>query len=103
VPTTVSTGLEISDNTLRNADSIGGAIRFATSWHEGPSPHRWPLANGVLVQHNLIEGMTGSPAHACAREPRVPRVAIGLGNRHLLGDLVLHANQCPGRVGGCMP
>ncbi|MGA2190454.1 MAG: hypothetical protein ABSH33_18185, partial [Steroidobacteraceae bacterium] len=63
IPPTVSFGLDISHNTIRHADGPkGGAIALYNSWYSGPDPRVWPLSDGVLIQHNLIEDIDGTRA-----------------------------------------
>jgi hypothetical protein len=93
-PPTVGFGVSISHNTIRHADAQrSGAIAQLDSWYAGPEPHRWPLSDNAIIQHNAISDIQGSPARAgCG--PAHARVAIGFPDPPVAWRTVLYANSC---------
>jgi hypothetical protein len=97
VPPTVGFGLSVAHNSIARADGWhGGAISLVPTWFEGPAPYRWPLIEGVLIQHNTLEGLSAPPAKAC-RGALHARTGISLDNAAgLARSTVLYANSCDG-------
>jgi hypothetical protein len=95
-PPTLGYGIDIAHNHLIDADnSAGAAIASIQGWYDGPAPHRWPLMDTLLVQHNLIDGNRGPEVGAaCHRE--LPRRGIAFPGAPLTWRSVLYANRCRG-------
>jgi hypothetical protein len=95
-PPTVSYGVAIAHNTINHADGRGsGAISMVTTASEGPSPHRWPLADNFLIYRNTLTGLDTPPAKPCKGGPIHARTAISLGGSRLARRGVLFENACP--------
>lgn len=90
-PPVVSYGLSIAHNSIRRADGLkGGGISFPLTWHRGPPPHRWPLVQSPLIQHNSLRDIAGStPAGKCER---LRRRDIHLEPGGLIQGAVLYEN-----------
>lgn len=94
-PLTTTYGLNIAHNTIRHADAWqGGAIAMTPTWHQGPAPHRWPLVDNTLIQHNTLTDMWSGPARSCGTARTGRRTGISLGNASLAWRSVLYANVC---------
>ena len=93
-PPTVSFGVSIAHNTVRQADEqYGGAIALVNTWTAGPAPHRWPLSEGLLIHHNAISDIDGARAMAICGESR-PRIGIAFPDPAIAWRTVLYANSC---------
>jgi hypothetical protein len=94
-PPVMGYGLMISGNSIRGADGYrGGAIAFAPTWFQGPPPHRWPVVNNLLIDHNTITGMLGGAAKVCGQGRPRARTGISLDGSALVSRTVLYANSC---------
>jgi hypothetical protein len=94
-PLTTNYGLNIADNVIRHADAWrGGAIAMSPSWHQGPAPHRWPLVDSALIQHNNLTDMWSGPSRKCGNSQNGQRTGISLANSSLVWRSVLYANTC---------
>ena len=95
-PPTVSYGLSIAHNMIDRADGRGGgAISMVATWFEGPAPHRWPMADNMLIYRNTLTGLDASPAKPCKGDSIHARTGISLGGSRLTHHAVLFANTCP--------
>ena len=93
-PPTVSFGNSISHNLVRHADAAqGGAIAVSASWFPGPSPYRWALSDGLLIQHNTLRDLDGSRALAICRKSH-GRIGISLPESAIAWRTVLYGNTC---------
>jgi hypothetical protein len=93
-PPTVSFGVSIAHNTIRHADEqYGGAIALVNTWTAGPTPHRWPLSDGLLIHHNAISDIEGQRAMAICGTSR-PRIGIAFPDPAIAWRTVLYANSC---------
>jgi hypothetical protein len=101
---TVGFGVSISHNTIRHADAEhGGAIAQLNSWYAGPEPHRWPLSDNLIIQHNSIADIGGPRALPICGASRPPRIGIAFPESQVAWRTVLYANSCknvPTPVGG---
>jgi hypothetical protein len=96
-PPVMSHGLEIDHNEVTDADALkSGAIVMVSTWHEGPPPGEWPLAEDTLIYHNVLQGHDAAPARRCEGIEVVPRVGINLAATRLVSSPVLYANSCAG-------
>ncbi len=93
-PPTVGFGVSISHNTVRHADGLlGGAIGQIDSWTAGPDPHRWPLSESVIIQHNSIVDVDGPRAFPmCGRSHA--RMGIVFPEHEIAWHTVLYGNSC---------
>lgn len=94
LPPTLGYGVSISHNVITHADAAqGGAIAQVASWYVGPTPYRWLLSDNMLIHHNTIRDVDGSPAsQKCSR--RHPRIGINFPAQEVAGRTVLYANSC---------
>jgi hypothetical protein len=93
-PPTVSFGVSISHNAIRQADEqYGGAIAQVNTWFAGPEPHRWPLSDNLLIHHNSIADINGPRATPICGASR-PRVGIAFPDPAISWHTVLYANSC---------
>ncbi len=109
-PPTVSFGVSIAHNSIRHADEqYGGAIALVNTWSAGPEPYRWPLADNVLIHHNVIQDIDGPRALPICGTSR-PRIGIAFPDSEIAWRTVLYANSCknvsmpigPGGIGTVM-
>jgi hypothetical protein len=92
-------GISISHNTVIHADAIrGGGIGTPPTWHTGPPPGNWPLVENLLIFHNQLQDIDGSPPKESCRWGQRERSGIHLDGTQNIRDSVLYANQCE-RVG----
>jgi len=93
-PPNVGYGVSISHNVIRHADALhGGAIAQLDSWWAGPEPHRWPLSDGLIIQHNSITDVDGVRALPICGKSR-PRMGIAFPDYEIAWRTVLYANSC---------
>ena len=93
-PPTVGFGVNIAHNEIRHADGqYGGAIAQLNTWQAGPEPHRWPLSDNLLIQHNGIADIAGSRAMAICGKSQ-PRMGIAFPSDPIAWHTVLYANKC---------
>ena len=93
-PPTLGYGIQISHNRIRRADNTaGGALTVGQGWYDGPPPHRWPLMENLIVQHNLIEGR-GGPIVGRDCDKSQPRRGISFPGSPLTWRTVLYGNSC---------
>ena len=93
-PPTVGFGVSISHNTIRHADAQhGGAIAQLDSWTAGPEPHRWPLSDNMIIDHNSIADIDGPRAVPLCGTSR-PRIGIAFPDPAIAWRTVLYANSC---------
>jgi hypothetical protein len=95
-PPRVGFGINIAHNAIAHADGLGGGgISAALTWYDGPPPYRWPLIDGLLIQHNAIRDIEGAPPlRGSCRFPPGERVGVRLQGRFALASTVLYANSC---------
>jgi len=94
IPPTVGFGVSISHNTVRHADAQhGGAIAQLDSWSAGPEPHRWPLSDNMIIQHNSLSDIDGPRALPICGTSR-PRTGIAFPDPAVAWRTVLYANSC---------
>ncbi|MGA2399436.1 MAG: hypothetical protein ABSG30_15410 [Steroidobacteraceae bacterium] len=93
-PPTLGFGVSISHNVIRHADALhSGAISQLDSWYAGPPPHRWPLSDNLIIQHNSISDIEGGRAlPICGKG--YPRIAIAFPDYEIAWRTVLYANSC---------
>jgi hypothetical protein len=93
-PPTVGFGVSVAHNTIRHADAqFGGAIAQVGTWAGGPAPHRWPLSDNVLIQHNSISDIDGPRARPVCGTSR-GRIGIAFPDPSIAWHTVLYANSC---------
>lgn len=93
-PPTVGFGVSISHNTVRHADGLlGGAIGQIDSWTAGPDPHRWPLSESVIIQHNSIVDVPGPRAFPICGKSHA-RMGIVFPEHEIAWHTVLYGNSC---------
>ena len=94
IPPTVGFGNSISYNVIRHADGQrGGGISQVDSWISGPPPHRWPLSDNLLIQHNSIADLNGARAVPLCTTSR-PRTGIAFPDTPIAWHTVLYGNSC---------
>ena len=93
-PPTVGFGAGISHNWIRRADAqYSGAIAQLGTWLAGPAPHRWPLSENLLIQHNTLIDIDGPGARPECGKPRA-RAGISFPDDPIAWNTVLYANRC---------
>jgi hypothetical protein len=94
-PPTVGFGVSVSHNVIRHADGqFGGAISQLASWYAGAEPHRWPLSDNLIIQHNLITEIDGPGAMAICGTGHSPRAGITFPDSPIAWRTVLYGNSC---------
>jgi hypothetical protein len=94
-PPTVGFGVSVSNNIIRHADGQeGGAISQLDSWYPGAEPHRWPLSNNVIIQHNEIENIEGAGAMPICGTRHRARAGITFPDFPIAWHTVLYENSC---------
>jgi len=94
IPPTVGFGVSISHNRIRHADAqYSGAIAQLASWYAGPEPHRWPLSDNMIIQHNSIADIDGPRAFPMCGTSR-PRIGIAFPDSGIAWRTVLYGNSC---------
>jgi hypothetical protein len=94
-PPTVGFGVSVSHNAIRHADGQeGGAISQLDSWYAGAAPHRWPLSDNVIIQHNLISNIDGTSAMPICGASHRPRAGITFPDFPIAWRTVLYGNSC---------
>jgi hypothetical protein len=93
-PPAVGFGVSISRNTVRHADGqYGGAIAQLGTWYAGPEPHRWPLSQNVIIQHNSILDIDGPRALPICGKSHA-RMGIAFPDDEIAWNTLLYANSC---------
>lgn len=95
-PPTVSFGVNIARNLIRQADGLrGGAISLPLTWHAGPAPYEWPLVRGTTIHHNQFDDVDGPGARRdCGTGDGAHRAGVVLSPSRLLHAIVVDANRC---------
>jgi hypothetical protein len=93
-PPTVGFGVSVSHNAVQHADALhGGAVAQLDSWYSGPPPHRWPLSDNLIIQHNSIADIAGARAvPSCGKS--YSRTGIAFPDYETAWRTVLYANSC---------
>lgn len=92
---TMGYGNVIAHNVIRHADALhGGAIAQSEDWFVGPSPHRWPLGQDLLIYHNELDQINGAAALAQCGSPH-QRIGILLPDAPIAWSTALYGNVCP--------
>jgi len=93
---TLGYGIDISHNRIVRADNtLVGAIAVGQGWYDGPAPHKWPIVENLIIQHNRIDGIEG-PVIGLRCSTSRPRVGISFPGSQLTWKSVLYANSCNG-------
>jgi hypothetical protein len=94
-PPVVGFGVSIADNTISRADGLrGGAIDIALTSHAGPAPGNWPLVQNLLIFHNRVQDIAGTPPRANCHFGQRDRVGIRIEGTGNVRDSVVYGNQC---------
>jgi hypothetical protein len=93
-PPTLGFGTVIAHNVISHADGFrGGAIVVASTWTRGPPPGDWPLVRSLMVFHNTIRDIAGTPPRTNCKYGGA-RVGIRLDDGGNIQDTVLYGNRC---------
>jgi len=96
LPPLLSFGVSVSHNRIMHADGLrGGAISIAPTWFRGPAGYTRPLLEGLTVDHNLIQGVSGAPPQPACGYSQDGRYGIDLqGDDRYIDATVLYRNVC---------
>jgi hypothetical protein len=96
LPPLLSFGVSVSHNRVMHADGLrGGAISIAPTWFRGPTGYARPLLGGVIVDHNLIQGVSGAPPRPACGYSQDGRYGVDLqGDDRFIDGTVLYRNVC---------
>ena len=95
LPPILGFGVSISHNSITHADGLrGGAIDLVPTWYTGPPPGHWKLVENLLIFHNQIQDIAGSPPRPLCHRGQTSRTGIQLGEADNVADTVLLANSC---------
>jgi hypothetical protein len=94
-PPIVSFGVQVTRNVIEHSDGLhGGAIDIVPTWHRGPEPVRWPLIDNLILSHNVIRDIDGSPPREACHYAQSGRSGIRIeGGADVIGT-VLYKNSC---------
>ena len=94
-PPILGFGVLIDHNDVSHADGFrGGAIDITLTWYAGPPPADWPMVDNLLIFHNHIHDLEGSPPRAACHYGQQARTAIRMDGKDNVRNTVLYANKC---------
>jgi hypothetical protein len=88
-------GISISHNTVAHADAPhGGGIAIARTSYPGPPPGDWPFIENLLIFHNQLSNLSGTPPTPKCASPQRSRIGIQLEGTRNVRETVLYGNRC---------
>jgi len=94
-PPVVGFGISISHNTVIHADGFrGGGIDIPLTASPGPPPGNWPFIQNLLIFHNQLRDLDGSPPIGACHRGQRERNGIRLEGNENIQYPILYGNQC---------